>query len=55
MNKIQNTVNYRNRDARSGPGMTYNERTPNIVRCQGFSKNRSYLLSHLVGQYHRRW
>ena len=28
---------------------------PRSISGSGLSKNRSYLLSHLVGQYHRRW
>ena len=31
------------------------KKTPKSDRTQGSSKNRGYLLSHLVGQYHRRW
>ena len=34
----------------------HEQKIPDIVRCRGFCKVRgSYLLSHLVGQYHRRW
>ena len=28
---------------------------PWVISDSGLPKNRSYLLSHLVGQYHRRW
>ena len=31
------------------------KKTPKSDRTQGSSKNRGYLLSQLVGQYHRRW
>ncbi len=31
------------------------KKTPKSDRTQGSSKNRGYLLSHLVWQYHRRW
>ena len=32
-----------------------NERSPELHRSPGISKNGGYLLSQLVGQYHRRW
>jgi len=31
------------------------KKAPGVSELLGLSKNRSYLLSHLVGQYHRRW
>ena len=45
---------------RSGPSCTLPRHTDikralQVIRPSGLSKNRSYLLSHLVGQYHRRW
>ena len=35
--------------------LPFYEKTPNIAKMSGVSKNGSYLLSQLVGQYHRRW
>ena len=38
-------------------GMTgkYTKKSPGRRETLGASKNRGYLLSQLVGQYHRRW
>ncbi len=33
----------------------HKKRPPGVVRLSGVPKNGSYLLSQLVGQYHRRW
>ena len=47
--KILEYVQYKNKH------LDNNTKVPGIISDVRDSKNGSYLLSHLVGQYHRRW